>query len=364
VNYYRLNLKLPDARPWHPDSPWLYQIHVKALDEKGMTLDVAARQFGMRTFNMDEACEPRGRMYLNGREIRLRGANTMGHLQQCVMKKDWAQLRDDILLAKVCRMNFLRLTQRPVQSEIYDYCDRLGMMIQTDLPLFAVLRRNQFCEAIRQAGEMERLVRGHPCNILISYINEPFPNGWDRLQRHLDREEMEAFFIAADRVVRLNNPDRVIKAVDGDYDPPAPGLPDNHCYCGWYNGHGVDLGRLHKGYWQRVRPGWLYACGEFGAEGLDPVDIMRRHYPKEWLPQTTEENQIWTPDRIVKAQTGKFHYMWFDARKGLEDWVRASQAHQAWITRLMTEAFRRDNRMNSFATVSYTHLTLPTILRV
>ena len=61
----------------------------------------------------------------------------------------------------------------PVQSEIYEYRDHLGLMVQTDLPLFGVLRRGQFCEAIRQAGEMERLVRGHPSNIMVTYINEP-----------------------------------------------------------------------------------------------------------------------------------------------------------------------------------------------
>lgn len=51
--------------------------------------------------------------YLNGRSIRLRGANTMGFEQQDVLRGDLPQLIDDILLAKLCNMNFLRLTQRP-----------------------------------------------------------------------------------------------------------------------------------------------------------------------------------------------------------------------------------------------------------
>jgi hypothetical protein len=38
----------------------------------------------------------------------------MGHEQQCVMRGDFNQLVEDLLLAKVCNMNFLRLTQRPV----------------------------------------------------------------------------------------------------------------------------------------------------------------------------------------------------------------------------------------------------------
>ena len=349
VNYYRLSIDMPVARLWHPDSPWLYQVQVTVLDEKGKTLDSFRRQFGMRSFRMDQVKESKGRLYLNGRPIRLRGANTMGHMQQCVIKKDWNQLRDDILLAKICHVNFFRLTQCPVQTEIYDLCDRLGMMTQTDLPLFGVLRRNQFTEAVKQSGEMERLVRSHPCNIMITYMNERFPNAWEKPQRHLTRQELEDFFAAADTAVRLANPDRVIKPVDGDYDPPAPGLPDNHCYTGWYNGHGVDLGKLHKGYWQNVKPGWFYACGEFGSEGLDPVRIMRKYYPTHWLPQSRPEEQSWTPARIPRAQTARFHYMWFDTQDTVRNWVRASQTHQARMTRLMTAAFRRDGRMNSFA---------------
>lgn len=349
VNYFRVPFDLPEFRAWELESPWLYQLQVKLRDKSGRVLDVQKRQFGMRSFRMDAAGEPKGRMFFNGRPIRLRGANTMGFEQQDVLHGRFDQLRDDILLAKICHMNFLRLTQRPVQPEVYDYCDRLGLMTQTDLPLFGVLRRTQFAEAVRQAEEMERLIRSHPCNVMVSYINEPFPNGRNEPHRHLTRPELEAFFTAADRVVLLANPDRVIKAVDGDYDPPGPGLPDNHCYPGWYNGHGVDLGKLHQGYWQRVKPGWLYGCGEFGSEGLDPVNVMRRYYPKDWLPASAEEERTWTPDRIVNAQSGRFHYMWFDTQFTLAEWVQASQAHQAWVTRLMTEAFRRDRNMNTFA---------------
>lgn len=350
VSFYRLSFEMPGARVWDVDTPWLYQAQVKLLDGAGRLLDTARRQFGMRSFHMEESdAGERGRLYLNGRQIRLRGANTMGFEQQDVMKKDWDQLRDDILLARICHMNYWRITQRPVQAEVYDMCDKLGLLTQTDLPLFGQLRRTQFAECVRQAGEMERLVRGHPCNIMVSYINEPFPNAQGRPHRHVTRAEMESFFVAADQAVRLANPDRVIKPVDGDYDPPGPGLPDNHCYTCWYNGHGIELGKLHKGFWQKVKPGWLYGCGEFGAEGLDSVELMRKYYPREWLPQTPEEEATWTPNRIPSAQTGKYHYMFFETPRGLRGWAEASRRYQAWATRIMTEAFRRDNRMTSFA---------------
>jgi hypothetical protein len=347
MNVLRVPLAIPSPRLWDPRTPWLYQIQVRLLDDSGRVLDAARRQFGMRTFRQVTETVPRGRLFLNGREIRLRGANTMGFEQQNVFRKDFRQLVDDILLAKICNMNYLRLTQRPVQPQVYEYCDRLGLITQTDLPLFGCLRYNKFAEAVRQAEEMERLVRAHPCNIMISYINEPFPNASGKPHRHLTRPDLEAFFAAADRAVRALNPDRVIKHVEGDYDPPSETLPDNHCYCGWYNGHGLELGKLHRGYWFPVSPEWVYACGEFGAEGLDPADLMRRRYPRQWLPDA--EGSPWSPEAIPGAQTGKFHYMWFDTQHTLEDWVRVSQRHQAWATRLFAERFRRDNRMVSFA---------------
>ncbi len=349
VNFYRVTVKADGLRDWEPDAPWLYELHARLSTSGGRLLDAASRHFGMRSFKLDEESTPKGRLYLNGKEIRLRGANTMGHEQQCVMRGDFEQLVEDILLAKVCNMNFLRLTQRPVQSEIYDYCDMLGLMLQTDLPFFWVVRRNMFCEAVRQAGEMERLVRNSPANIMVTYINEPAPAAQRNSERHLLREEMHCFFECADRVVHLQNPDRVIKHVDGDYNPPCDSLPDNHCYNIWYNGHGLDLGKLHKGFWQKVKPGWMHACGEFGAEGLEDESLMRSRYPREWLPWTPEEEKTWSPNSIVKAQSGRFHYMWFETPRALGDWIAVSQAHQAWGVRLMTEAFRRDNHNNSFA---------------
>jgi len=348
-NQFRVTVDMEEIRWWSPETPWLYQAQISMLDGEGKILDTAEQRFGMRSFSMDEESEKKGSLFLNGKPIRLRGANTMGHEQQCVLKKDWDQLRDDILLAKICNMNFLRLTQRPVQSEVYDYCDMLGIMTQSDLPTFGVIRRNQYCEALRQVEEMERLVRPHPCNIMVSYINEPVVNSGNEPHRHMNREELEGFFESADKIVKNLNPDRVTKACDGDYDPPSPGIQDRHCYCTWYNGQGVDYGRLHKGYWQPTKANWHYGCGEFGAEGLEDSGLMRRHYPDTWLPSDSEDEKTWSPNRIKQAQTGRFHYFFFETQESLEQWIDASQTYQAEAMRTMAEAFRRDNNMVTFA---------------
>jgi hypothetical protein len=350
VNYYRVSLPLPKARLWSPATPWLYQLQVTVKSAQTAETDTRERQFGQRSFTLDEASTPKGRLLLNGKEIRLRGANTMGFEQRDVMEGKLDQLVDDLLLAKIGHMNFLRLTQRPVQEEVYDFCDRLGLMTQTDLPLFGLLRRNQFAEAVRQAGEMEHFVRSHPCNVMVSFINEPLPEHWrKRSHRSLTRPELEQFFAAASILVRQANPDRVIKPADGDYDPPGPGICDRHCYTFWYNGHAIDAGKLHRGYWLPVKPDWHYGCGEFGTEGLDRADLIRKYAPAGWLPASPADEKTWTPGRISMAQGGRFHRLFHDSQDTLEAWSAASREHQARSLRIMTEAFRRHDNMNTFA---------------
>jgi len=122
-NYLSLTLPMPEAKVWDLETPWLYQAHVSLVDADGGLFDSASRQFGMRRFEQEESSEPKGKFRLNGREIRLRGANTMGNLDLCVFRGDFDQLHDDILLAKLTNLNFLRLTQHPVQREVYEACD-------------------------------------------------------------------------------------------------------------------------------------------------------------------------------------------------------------------------------------------------
>ncbi len=120
-------------------------------------------------------------------------------------------------------------------------------------------------------------------------------------------------------------------------------MPDNHCYPMWYNGHGIDIGLLHRGHWLPVMPGWYYGCGEYGAEGIDFAEVMRECYPESWMTEPFD------PQNIVGAQTGNFHYFFYDTQDSLENWVRESHRHQAFATQIMTDAFRRNRDMVSTA---------------
>lgn len=347
----KVKIKIPEEklRLWTPESPWLYQIQVSLYDNEGKELlDNMKRQFGMREFVIDNTSNPKGRMYLNGKEIRLRGTNTMGFLQLDVMRHDWRQLEDDLLLAKLTNMNFIRTTQRIVQKEVYEMADKVGMMMQADMPLFAYINQKQYPEILKQSSGIERVLRNHPSVIMMSYLNEPMAE----VKPHaISRYAYEKLFDALDIVVHNENPDRTVKYIDGDYQPPSNGYPDNHCYNIWYDGHGVSLDTLVSGGWMPVSKGWMYGCGEFGAEGLDSEDLMKRRYPKEWIAK--KEDATWTPDNLhgesTNAQTWGKHWDWFETQSTMRDWVNESRKHQEWGVNKVARAFRRMPRMNSFA---------------
>ena len=364
---YKLDIPVDLLRLWEFSEPWLYQLqvelHVAATElvdvhsgkttlpvtavDKTEFVDRATRTFGMRQFSLDTDGEPKGRFVFNGREIRLRGANTMGFEQLDVMRGDFKQLIDDILLAKIANMNFLRITQRPVQEEVYDYCDRLGLMVQTDLPHFARVRRTLFLESVKQSADMARLLRAHPCQSVYTLINESstIKNAADRDHRNLNEQEMESMFRACSEAIRYEDPDAVIKPIDGGQ--ALSGLPDTHIYLMWYQFSYIE--KEYRGYGMAVKKGWNYGVGEYGAEGLDTVDLMRRRYPASWLPVDAAQDKKWEPWQIPDSQSGRRLLQFRDKPVGLEGWVRESRDHQRFATQLITDSLRRNNRVVSSA---------------
>ncbi|MGF7230342.1 glycoside hydrolase family 2 protein, partial [Arachidicoccus sp.] len=328
-----------NLRLWSPDAPWLYQIQVE-LDQHGKTVDAVKKQFGMRSFEQSTSSVPTGRFYLNGQEIKLRGANMMGNIMQCVMRKDWRQLENDILLAKIAGMNFWRMTQQPCQEEAYDYFDKLGLMAQTDMPAFNGYRKDVVRNENAQFVELLRLVRSHPSNIMISYLNEPDFSK----PMMLSRAGHQQLFYGFDSVAQLMNPGQVCKWVEGDYINLSPRFSDDHDYDIWY-GNGIR--KTYFGSWFDTRKGWMYGCGEFGAEGLDDIEFMKKNYPKTWLQSNDGK---WNPKIIPGCQTPTVGAKWLVLKdSSMVQWVTQSRIYQQWAIRLFTEALRRDDNLNSFA---------------
>ncbi|MBR2384325.1 MAG: hypothetical protein IKA99_01815 [Clostridia bacterium] len=328
-NYLTEKFTIPNYKLWTQKTPYLYELAVSLYDENGNVLDEKQTHFGMRKFHMDENSTPKGAFYLNNERIILRGTNEMGHLPLCVMRGDYEQLIDDILIAKVANLNFYRMTQRPVHDEIYTYFDMLGMLCQSDFPLFSYLKPSAVGEALKQVREMEIHTRNHPSVIVETFCNETLDKtAWGKEQYNLSRYEIEKFFNAAKEVVEIYNPERVIKYCEGDYAPllETHGISDFHCYTYWYVSHGMPSGKLQKGYLPPIRPDWMTGCGEFGVDGLDRWELMQKYCPKEWLPLSQDEP--WSPKPIAKEQCYVLHGDFFPEQNTAREWIEASREWQ------------------------------------
>ncbi len=328
-NYLTANFSMPNFKLWTQKTPYLYEITVTLTDENGNVIDQKQTHFGMRKFVMDENSNPKGAFYLNNERIMLRGTNEMGHLPRCVMNSDYEQLIDDILIAKVANLNFYRMTQRPVYDDIYTYFDMLGMLCQSDFPLFSYLKPSAVGEALKQVREMELLTRNHPCVVVETFCNETLDKtAWGKEQYNLSRFDIEKFFDAAKNVVEIYNPNRVLKYNEGDYAPlpETHGISDFHCYTFWYVSHGMPSGKLRKGYLPPIRPDWMTGCGEFGVDGLDRWELMQKYCPKEWLPKTQDE--AWSPKPIAKEQCYILHGDFFPEQNTAREWIKESRNWQ------------------------------------
>lgn len=151
-------IDVPSAERWDIDSPKLYTCEV-ALE----TGDVQRVKFGFRDieFRADG-------FYLNGRRVFMRGLNRhqsypyMGYAAPESLQREDAR----ILKEELC-CNAVRTSHYPQSQYFIDECDRLGLLVFTELPGWQHIGderwKEQACENLR---EMILQYRNHPSIVL------------------------------------------------------------------------------------------------------------------------------------------------------------------------------------------------------
>ena len=151
-------IDVPSAERWDIDSPKLYTCEV-ALE----TGDVQRVKFGFRDieFRADG-------FYLNGRRVFMRGLNRhqsypyMGYAAPESLQREDAR----ILKEELC-CNAVRPSHYPQSQYFIDECDRLGLLVFTELPGWQYIGderwKEQACENLR---EMILQYRNHPSIVL------------------------------------------------------------------------------------------------------------------------------------------------------------------------------------------------------
>ncbi|MGH2355423.1 MAG: glycoside hydrolase family 2 protein [Chloroflexota bacterium] len=163
----RLRLTIPDAKPWSPDTPHLYDLRVRLLED-GRVLDEVESYAGMRSVAVQN-----GRLLLNGEPIYLAMVLDQGYWPESYLAapSDDA-LRADVEWVKRLGFNGARKHQKIEDPRWLYWCDRLGLLVWAEMP-----NARAWSPEAEDAllAEWERAVArdyNHPCVVTWVPVNE------------------------------------------------------------------------------------------------------------------------------------------------------------------------------------------------
>ena len=174
----RATVRVPGFRLWSPEAPALHALAVRCADA---AVQPAAVRFGVRQV------EARGgRMYLNGKELFLKGFNRheSSHLEGAATGET-TMLRD-IQNLKAAGGNFIRGAHYQQSERFLDLCDEAGVLVWEESLGWGngqnytnnkfppnEAEDPEFCEMqVHQTREMVRASFNHPSVIIYGFLNE------------------------------------------------------------------------------------------------------------------------------------------------------------------------------------------------
>jgi Glycosyl hydrolases family 2, sugar binding domain/Glycosyl hydrolases family 2 len=279
-------LALPDALPWSPDAPNLYDLVVELLVGDS-TVDTIESVVGFRRFEAKDR-----RLLLNGRPFEMFGTLDQDwHPEQECRPPSAEFLEQRFLNAKAMGLNTLRCHVKIPDRLYFDLADRLGLIVWLDMPYMQFLAPSSR-EALRRVFRTSVLTHGsHPSICIWTLINE----GWgiDLDDNPDDRRWLIETFDEAKRLVPAS------LLIDN-----SPCFPRNYHLkteiedFHWYNGFPhqneafAETARAFAG-----RAAWTFSphgdakrrgdepliCSEFGVWGLPhPREILEKDGSEPW----------------------------------------------------------------------------------
>ncbi len=120
-------LAVAQPQLWTLEQPYLYRLRT-TIRHNGKAVDAEDTLIGIRTFQFDA---DQG-FFLNGRNTKLKGVclhDDAGALGTAVPPKVWERR---LALLKSAGVNAIRMAHNPHMPELYDLCDRMGLLVQDE----------------------------------------------------------------------------------------------------------------------------------------------------------------------------------------------------------------------------------------
>ena len=270
VKEFAKTLTLENPHLWNGIiDPYLYTV------ELSIGKDIASTEVGFRYFSVDRE---KG-FCLNGKPYPLRGVSmhqdTYGKAS-ALTKEDFAR---DYKIVKELGCNFLRLAHYPHNDEAFRLCDRMGIIVQTEIPWVNIcgVRASEayFDNIHQQMWEMITSLYNHPAICFWGMWNEL--DSWgnrENFQGRLDEDRVVAETARLYDYAKSLDPTRFVGLTDDSVfqrdhytDLKADYYSENR-YHGWYYNYGDFSGLTGEMTWIRDTMGPAN-ISEYGV-GINP----------------------------------------------------------------------------------------------
>lgn len=141
-------LTIPNARPWSPEDPFLYDMTIRLVDEE-QTIDTVESYAGMRSFTLERDAAGIRRFALNGEPYFQVGILDQGYWPDGLYTAPTDEaLAYDIEVTKSLGFNMTRKHIKVEPARWYHHCDRLGLIVWQDMPSGGAFASRRFYATI------------------------------------------------------------------------------------------------------------------------------------------------------------------------------------------------------------------------
>ena len=236
-----LLLRLPEPRPWSPQSPHLYGLQVTLLAD-GRPVDRVDSYFGLRQVSVE------GRnILLNGHPLYQRLVLDQGYWPggQYAAPSDDA-LRADVLWARRLGFNGARKHQKIEDPRWLYWCDRLGLLVWGEMPGCGLFHYSPQAMANVRLEWPQVLARDHNHPCIIAWV--PFNESWG-IWGVRDSRPVQAEVREVVEMTRRRDPTRLVVDNSG-WEHLDTDIADVHTY--------LRTGEQVRVWWPCYRDGQTY----------------------------------------------------------------------------------------------------------
>ncbi len=230
-----VSIRIPQARLWSPDDPYLYRLRVRLTSG-----DSVESYFGMRKIAVQPDATGVKRLFLNGRPLFEYGLLDQGWWPDGLYTAPTDEaLRSDIETTKRLGFNLIRKHVKVEPARWYYHADRLGVLVWQDMPSGDNKTADGKAQFTRELEHVVDALENHPA--IVMWV--PFNEGWGQHD-------------AAARVdwLKRRDPTRLVNHASGWTDEHISDVSDAHRY----PGPGVPAPDANR----------AAVLGEFGGLGL------------------------------------------------------------------------------------------------